>query len=294
MLPHSQNERHMLNRIILLFLTSFCLVQNIDSQSANINIKLGTNSSINLDQGLTKSQLSNLFASRNGHHASIEIEKNFSIIGLKAGAAYLSSNSTIAYDAMQENAFYGHSDKVSRLYSEIIDVNKTAFNLYAAAQINLGPVSFAAGPELSLIAKAVGKGSRILGPEDIQNVQYNFYSKRKQVFNRENDEEKQAFQANRLLRGWNFHTMINVFDPFSIEIKTFLPTTQLISSFTSKDVENLQQREANVQLAIVYTLPVTFDKKYTKRKKRAKNPRERRFSSVRHKRVNPRARNKMR
>jgi hypothetical protein len=153
-------------------------------------------------------------------------------------------------------------------------INTSSFYFSPSLAVNLGVLRIGVGPEIAWAVQATGRGNRYHYNEasfdgDSEHVQYSFYSKRRQVYNRKNQDEQRAYKVNRVMKGINLNADIRVFKTFSVEIKVLYPLTPFIDDFVAFENEYINQTSLNTQLSLKYSflpsMTLTGDKPKKKR-----------------------------
>ena len=277
----------MCKKTLLIALLSCLFATSSFSQTTEVSIKIGNNGNLSLNNKFKSGNYTELNQFGNGYQGAVEIKRNFfRYFGLKAEASYLNSNLQIDHESFWPAEGKERDNK--KIFYEEIFVNNSSFNFSTSAVLNLGPVKLGFGPEVSYLVQSVGRGSRYYYSDSLNRnvshpVQYRFFSKRKQVYNLNNPDEKHAYDVNRIIYGLNTNISILVYKPFSLEFKTFFPLTDFVEDFLGFENQSLSQTSINAQVSIVYTIDLHSQKRYRtkKRNHKVKPLRQKRFSSAR-------------
>ncbi len=283
----------MLRNTLSIFILLILCTPNLTSQNSHLAIKIGNNGNLSFNNKYYSGNYSEIQRWGNGYQGAISFRQDIApILGIAIESSYVNSRVEIDHESYWPSAQIHAIDGLTNTFYEEISINNSAFNLAGNAVINLGRVRLGAGPEISYLVQSVGRGARYYASESIDGydahpVQYRFFSKRKQVYNLENPEELHAYKINRWLYGYNFNVAIDIFRSFSLEIKTFHNVTPYVEEFLGFNNLHINQRSINMQMSVVYTLPLHLQKQRKKKRRKYNNSngQKRRFSSARLKKV---------
>ncbi|WP_235294820.1 outer membrane beta-barrel protein [Portibacter lacus] len=241
-------------------------------QSTTIGVKIGNNGNLSFTNKYKSGNYTEMYRFGNGYQAGIDIYQPIARgLGVKAEVSYVNSNFEIDHDSY----WLDENKSPEQNFYEEISINNSAFNVAGNAVIKIGRVKLGFGPELSMAFQTTGRGSRYnYNDPDYDGspelVQYRFYSNRKQVYNLNNEDEKHAFETNRVTWGLNYNLSVVVYKPFSVELKVYQPMTYLIEDSTSFTTEEMHQMSINAQLSVVYNMPLQFNQSYGPKLKKRK------------------------
>ena len=273
-------------------LLALCAILSLPifGQTTTMGIKIGNNGNISFNNKFLSGNYSEIRNFGKGYHAGVELIKQFRIpLVLKLEASYL--NTYIEMDHESKWADENGAFQSENVFYEEITVNNSAFSISAALGVNIKGIHLGLRPEFGFIASSVGRGQRYYDADSLGNftavpVQYKFFSNRKQVFNRQDENELHIFEVNRLLYGINAFVSIPVVKRFSVELKVHQPLNEFVREFTNFQNDAIHQKSINVRVSIVYSFPVNFSKRNKKSQKVKDN--RKKISSARLRTVTPR------
>ncbi len=233
---------------------SLVLLIEIPAQSTFVGVKVGINGNYSSTLKSKSGDRSEHERFGNGYqggaYAGIRLFK-----GLNFNAEFAYVNSTFEMD---HTSFTKYDSRASEhlLYEELV-INHTAFNFSTGITIDLKYIQLGVNPEISVLAQSNGYGTRFQSDEGHsmisgKRVQYRFFSKRRQVYNRANPEEDNAFTVNRLLYGMDVHLNFLVHSPFYIQAKAFYPFTAFVEEVVGFSNESIHQKSINFQISTIY------------------------------------------
>lgn len=249
-----------------------CLVWSLEGicQSTTVGIKIGNNGNISFNNNFKSGNYKEMYHFGNGYQGGVSISQRlFNGLRIRSELTYVNSNFAIDH----ESKWSGTGSIPGYGFYEELQINSSAFNLNGNLVLKIGRVKLGAGGEVSLITQAGGRGLRFNyeDPKFIGRphaVQYRFFANRRQVYNSENPDEKFAYVANRIVYGLDFNANILVYKPISVQAKVFYPLNGFIREFTGFENVTYHQKTMNIQLSVVYEMPILDQVKFRKQSKK--------------------------
>lgn len=271
--------------LLVILLSCLCVGVGI-SQSTELSFKIGNNGNLSLNSKFKSGNCAELNRFGKGHQGGIEIRHDFmKKFGVKVEASYLNANMEIDLESSWPIDGIQRSNK--KAFYEEITVNNSSFNISASAVVNLGQIKIGVGPEVSYLVQSLGSAKRYYYSDSLtkivsQPVQYQFFSKSKQVDNPSDLEETHTYKVNRIMYGLNTNISFPIYRSFSLELKAYFPMSNYIDDFLTFENKNINQTSINGQVSIVYSIPILIAKKpHSKRRKKIRPSSRKRVSGLR-------------